>query len=109
MNYDTNGKYYFYNANHESLWDLPPLFTEYPEDIKEERNDHPHFSKVIDQELPTLKNLYSRISVRRSVSEASAGGLASGLHSSINTVDNSHSHHNPYTTPSYLHNEHVRY
>jgi cobalamin biosynthesis Mg chelatase CobN len=70
LNYDQNGNHYFYNANNESVWHLPNVYSQENDDDKSANNtassSNPNnsnfFKNLIDQELPTFKNLYSRLS-----------------------------------------------
>ena len=61
MNYDPNGKYYFYNAEGQSVWDLPDLFA----DDEDDEGNQQHFNKNFDDDLSTFKNLYTRLSTRQ--------------------------------------------
>lgn len=71
MNYDAAGKHYFYNANNEAVWDLPVIFAESPDhqpysllDTEDNQSGENKFCKIIDDDLSTFKNLYSRLSMR---------------------------------------------
>lgn len=61
LNYDPNGKCYFYNAEGQSVWELPELLT----DEEDDETNQQHFNKNFDDDLSTFKNLYTRLSTRQ--------------------------------------------
>jgi hypothetical protein len=63
LNYDTNGKHYFYNADNQSVWELPVLFHE--SDEKREEDKDKGFRQNFDEDLPTFKHLVTRLSMRQ--------------------------------------------
>ena len=63
LNYDTNGKHYFYNAENQSVWELPVLFHE--SDEKREEEKEKGFRQNFDEDLSTFKHLVTRLSTRQ--------------------------------------------
>jgi len=69
LNYDTNGKHYFYNADNQSVWDLPLLFHESDEKQRGEEDKEKGFRQNFDEDLSTFKNLFNRLSMRQADKE----------------------------------------
>jgi hypothetical protein len=74
LNHDTNGKHYFYNADHQSVWELPSLFFNNNNNTEktkaQEAEDKSQFRQKLDQDLPTFKNFFNRLSMRKNSKEA---------------------------------------
>ena len=64
LNYDTNGKHYFYNAENRSVWELPGLVQQTSGEKRDEAEKEKGFRQNFDEDLPTFKNLFNRLSMR---------------------------------------------
>lgn len=72
LNHDTNGKHYFYNADNQSLWELPTLLYNREEDNKKSdaaAEDKGQFRQKLDEDLPTFRNFFNRLSMRQKSKE----------------------------------------
>ena len=73
LNYDPNGKHYFYNAENQSVWELPVLFYKSEDEKKgglgNSEEKEKGFRRNFDDDLPTFNNLYNRLSMRQTPKE----------------------------------------
>jgi hypothetical protein len=56
-----NAKPYFYNTEHQSVWQLP--------EIRIEQQQNQHFNRIFDEELSTFKTLNSKYSLTKNPDE----------------------------------------
>ena len=111
MNHDESGKCYFYNANNESVWELPPLHKNKNQNISEEiyeedENDKSiHFKQEFDSDLPTFRSLYSRLSTRKTPNQESSSKINESIGASGYSYNSNHNDSTTVPMKSVLYNK----